>query len=168
MPTKKLLSGVVKFGFPQVTIKLPPASKHAPAPPLVNGEPLMVNPVLSILSLSQLPAAMTTVLDRPAEPAYDPMMVLSVPVVTEIPESAPMNMLFVPMVFSIPAVTPTNMLLNPVMLSRPAASPRKILLLPEVVLVPVPPPIKILFEPVVLHSPAAQPIKTLLIPVVVE
>ena len=52
-----------------------PVAPVAPIPPPVNSAPLMHRPVLSTRMRSQVPAAMTTVLQRPAVPITDPMMV---------------------------------------------------------------------------------------------
>ena len=52
-----------------------PVAPVAPMPPPVNSAPLMHRPVLSTRMRSQVPAAMTTVLHRPAVPTMDPMMV---------------------------------------------------------------------------------------------
>ena len=52
-----------------------PVTPVAPIPPPVNSAPLMHRPVLSTRMRSQVPAAMTTVLHRPAVPTMDPMIV---------------------------------------------------------------------------------------------
>ena len=60
---------------PPVTPVAPPVTPVAPMPPPVNSAPLMHRPVLSTRSRSQVPAAKITVLQRPAVPTMDPMMV---------------------------------------------------------------------------------------------
>jgi hypothetical protein len=99
----------------QLTIFLVPQTLNAPLPPL-NGVPLILNPVSSTRSLSQLPAAKITVLHKPAAPTIEPIIVLFDPVVTEYPELHPKNKLFEPVVLYKPAAKPMKWLLLPVVL----------------------------------------------------
>jgi hypothetical protein len=69
----------------------------------VNGEPLILKPVLSTRSLSVVPAAKITVLHKPAVPATEPMIVLLQPVVTAHPELQPIKLLRLPVVLLRPA-----------------------------------------------------------------
>ena len=112
--------------------------------------PLTNRPVAFTHNLTQAPAEMITVLQRPAEPTAEPMMVFWQPVTTSQPALQPKNMLLLAVVLHNPAQVPANKLKQPKVVLRPACSP-----------------MKTLSPPVVLSRPAQRPAKKLSTPVVV-
>ena len=117
-PAKKLSIPVPPVPLIQLVIFLVPHTLNAPA--TVSGEPLILNPEASTLSLSVVPAANITVLHNPAVPNIDPMIKLLEPVVTAHPALQPINVLTLPVVLFLPALVPKKILYSPVVLLIPA------------------------------------------------